>query len=70
MGKYKIIPTDDADWPYFVQLTCPYCKTGNLVTGDGTMAYTPEHPGGVLIDGASVWQLNRFMELIAGEKAR
>jgi hypothetical protein len=38
-------------------------------SGGGTMAYTPRHPNGVLVDGVSVWQLNEFMDLITGEKA-
>jgi hypothetical protein len=39
-------------------------------SGDGTMAYTPEYPTGILINGVSVWQLSNFMELITGEKVR
>ncbi len=30
----------------------------------GTKAYTPDHPGGVILDGVSIWQLPRFMDLI------
>ncbi|MES1945653.1 hypothetical protein PC39_16101 [Salinisphaera sp. PC39] len=34
---------------------------------NGTMVYTPNDPGGVVLDGASVWQLQNFMNMIIGE---
>ena len=34
----------------------------------GTKAYTPDYPNGSLIDGVSVWQLNKFMDMIEGKK--
>ncbi len=36
----------------------------------GTTVYNPEHPSGVHLDGAAVWRLDDFMEMITGEKAR
>jgi hypothetical protein len=36
----------------------------------GTAVYNPDHTGGFVIDGVSVWHLNNFMEMITGEKAR
>jgi len=35
---------------------------------DGTRVYTPSHPGGVVLDGVSVWQLQNFMKMIKAEK--
>ena len=32
---------------------------------DGTRVYLPEHPGGALLKGASVWQLSGFVNLLA-----
>lgn len=37
---------------------------------DGTRVYLPEHPGGALLKGASVWQLSGFVNLLAGGEAR
>lgn len=34
---------------------------------DGTMVYTPTQPGGVPLNGVSVWQLQNFMNMITGE---
>lgn len=34
---------------------------------DGTRVYTPTDPGGVVLDGVSVWQLQDFMNMITGE---
>lgn len=36
----------------------------------GTTVYNPEHPGGVRLEGVSVWRLDNFMRMITGEKAR
>jgi hypothetical protein len=38
--------------------------------GGGTTVYDPEHPAGVDLDGISVWKLDSFMGMIAGEGAR
>jgi hypothetical protein len=37
---------------------------------DGTRVYLPEHPGGALLKGASVWQLSGFVSLLTGGEAR
>ncbi|HMO52647.1 MAG TPA: SIR2 family protein [Kiritimatiellia bacterium] len=34
-----------------------------------TMVYDPEYPGGIRVEGTSVWKLDDFMRLIKGEKA-
>lgn len=39
-------------------------------TQDGTKVYLPEHPGGTLLKGASVWQLSGFVNLLTGGEAR
>ncbi len=36
----------------------------------GTKAYTPNDPGGVVLDGVTAWQLRDFMRLITGEERR
>lgn len=36
---------------------------------NGTRVYTPNEPGGVLLNGVSVWQLKNFMGMINGEGA-
>lgn len=32
----------------------------------GTMVYTPNNPGGVILDGVSVWMLRNFMKMLTG----
>lgn len=34
----------------------------------GTRVYTPSDPGGVVLDGVTVWQLQDFLNMITGEK--
>lgn len=34
---------------------------------NGTKVYTPNDPGGVVLEGVSVWQLQNFMNMISGE---
>ena len=36
----------------------------------GTRVYTPNHPGGQVLGGVSVWQLQDFMNMITGEEGR
>ncbi len=36
-------------------------------TSGGTTVYTPEHPGGVQVEGVSAWRLDGFMRLVTGE---
>jgi hypothetical protein len=52
-------------------LTCPPKKFLFIEKSEeGTMVYNPEHPDGTLLEDVSVWQLDIFMDLIIGEKAR
>lgn len=36
----------------------------------GTRVYTPNEPGGVVLDGVCAWQLQDFMKMITGEEGR
>lgn len=50
-------------------LTNPPKKFLFLEEADGgTRVYNPEHPDGVCLAGVSVWELEKFMRLITGEK--